>query len=114
MSEPDIQRRLLLGCAVGALALRPSRTKADTSFTNFSFAATGAPAAHTMPDRLSDIVNVKDWGALGLGGDYTSQIQAAINYAIGPRPDGTIGGTVFFPAGGYKTHNLIVGSDTVI
>jgi hypothetical protein len=66
-----------------------------------------------MPDRLSDIVNVKDWGALGRGGDYTSQIQAAINYAMGPRPDGTTGGTVFFPAGGYKTHNLIVGSDTV-
>jgi hypothetical protein len=113
MSEPDIQRRLLLGSAVAALALRPSHTKADTSFTNFSFAATGAPAKRTMPERLSDIVNVKDWGAAGLGADYTSQIQAAINFAIGPRPDGTTGGTVFFPPGHYASHNLIVGSDSV-
>jgi hypothetical protein len=66
-----------------------------------------------MPDRLSDIVNVKDWGAAGLGANYTSQIQAAINYAIGPRPDGTTGGTVFFPPGAYKTHNLVIGSNSV-
>jgi hypothetical protein len=113
MSEPDIQRRLLLGSAVAALALRPSHTKADTSFTNFSFAATGAPTARTMPDRLNDVINVKDWGAAGLRADYTRQIQAAINFAIGPRPDGTTGGTVFFPPGAYNTHNLIVGSNSV-
>jgi hypothetical protein len=109
-----IPRRLFLGSGAGALASKLSGpAQADTAFTEFKFPATGAPAARTMPDRLSDIVNVKDWGALGLGGDYTSRIQAAIYYAIGPRPDGTTGGTVFFPPGVYKTHNLIVGSNTV-
>jgi hypothetical protein len=55
-----------------------------------------------MPVRLSDIINVKDWGAFGdaFSNDGPA-IQAAINYAIGPRPDGSVGGTVFFPAGNY-------------
>jgi polygalacturonase len=104
MSEPDLQRRLLLGSAVGTLALRPSRTKADKSFTNFSFAATGAPAVWTMADRLSDIVNVKDWGAKGDNStDDKSAIQAAINYCITHG-----GGTVFFPEGSYKTSQPLV------
>ena len=99
-----IPRRLFLGSGAGALASKLSGpAQADTAFTEFKFPATGAPAARTMPDRLSDIVNVKDWGALGLGGDYTSRIQAAIYYAIGPRPDGTTGGTVFFLLG-YTKH----------
>jgi hypothetical protein len=36
-----------------------------------------------MPDRLSDIINVKDWGALGnqVAND-TAAIQAAINYSL--------------------------------
>jgi hypothetical protein len=60
-----------------------------------------------MPDRLSDTVNVKDWGALGTGGatDDTTKIQAAINYCISRG-----GGTVFFPSGRYKVSTLTVGS----
>jgi hypothetical protein len=109
-----MQRRLFMGGVLGALGVGHARiVQADTSFTEFKFPATGAPAARTMPDRLSDIVNVKDWGAAGLGADYTSQIQAAINFAIGPRVDGSTGGTVFFPPGAYKSHNLTVGSDRV-
>jgi hypothetical protein len=66
MNALNIRRRLLLGGAVGALALRPSRTAhADMPFANFGFAATGAPTARTMPDRLNDVINVKDWGAKG-------------------------------------------------
>jgi Pectate lyase superfamily protein len=109
-----MQRRLFMGGVLGALGVGPARiVQADTSFTEFKFPATGAPAARTMPDRLSDIVNVKDWGAAGLGADYTSQIQAAINYAIGPRSDGTTGGIVFLPPGAYNTHNLTIGSKSV-
>jgi polygalacturonase len=109
-----MQRRLFMGGVLGALGVGPARmVQADTSFTEFKFPATDAPAARTMPDRLSDIVNVKDWGAAGLRADYRRQIQAAINFAIGPRPDGTTGGTVFFPPGYYVLHNLLVGSDSV-
>jgi polygalacturonase len=86
MNVLNTQRRLLLGSAVGALALRPSRTvKADTTFTNFSFAATGAPAGvkRTLPDRLAEIINVKDWGALGNNSnDDSGPIQNAVNQAM--------------------------------
>ena len=111
MNVLNTQRRLLLGSAVGALALRPSRTvKADTTFTNFSFAATGAPASvkRTLPDRLSEVINVKDWGAVGNGSaDDSGPIQNAVTHAILQG-----GGKVFFPPGNYAfvaTANLVVG-----
>jgi polygalacturonase len=110
MSARDIPRRLFLGNAAGALAFRPSHTaQADTTFTNFRFAATGAPAARTMPDRLSDIVNVKDWGAVGNGStNDESSIQNAIDYVAGKG-----GGRGFFPTGTYNlkgpNHGLKVG-----
>jgi Pectate lyase superfamily protein len=111
VKAPDIQRRLFLVSAVGALALRPSSTvQADTAFTNFKFAATGAPTARTMPDRLSDIINIKDWGALGNNtADDLPAIQAAIDYCISIG-----GGKVIFPAGTYRLlsgpKRLVVGS----
>jgi hypothetical protein len=107
MNAINIRRRLLLSGAVGALAL-PSRTaQADTTFANFSFAATGAPAVRTMPDRLSDIINVKDWGALGKRSNDTTAIQNAINHAISKG-----GGKVFFPPGIYYVNNLTIGSNS--
>ena len=116
MSPQIIRRRLLLGGAVSALTITPSRAaQADTTFENFGFAATGAPTARTMPDRLSDIINVKDWGAKGDGvNDDTAAIQNAINYCISTA-GGTKqpGGKVFFPAGRYAITNgsyLYVGS----
>src|SRR5262245_21555545 len=76
VSTRTIGRRLLLGGALGALAA--PRAQADTSFTNFRFPATGAPMARTMPDRLAEIMNVKDFGAVGDGShDDTTNIQAA-------------------------------------
>jgi polygalacturonase len=108
MNAINIRRRLLLSGAVGALALRPSYTaQADTTFTNFSFAATGAPTARTMPDRLSDVINIKDWGAIGNHkNNDTSAIQGAVDYAISRG-----GGKVFFPPGHYVIDRpLVVGS----
>lgn len=73
----------------------------------YQFAATGASAKRTLPDRLSDVINVKDWGAKGDNStNDTTSIQAAITYAM------TNGGVVFFPPGVYKTHNLTVGSSS--
>jgi hypothetical protein len=113
MNAINIPRRLLLGSAVGAFALRPSRTaQADTTFTNFSFAATGAATARTMPDRLSDVQNVKDWGAVGNNSNNdTTAINNAIAYCVSQG-----GGTVFFPPGIYLlkrgTGHLTVGSSS--
>jgi hypothetical protein len=103
MSAQDMGRRLLLGSAVGALALMPSRiAQADTAFTQFGFPATGAPTARTMPDRLAEIKNVKDFGARGDGStDDTSAIQAAINAAAAK------GGSVYFPSGVYKISSTL-------
>jgi Pectate lyase superfamily protein len=114
MKDVDIRRRLFIGSTVGALALRASRTaRADTPFTKFSFPATGAPTARTMPDRLSDSINVKDWGAKGNNTDDDSAaIQAAINYCLSTTSGKPAGGTVYFPPGTYKCNTSItVGSN---
>jgi hypothetical protein len=111
MNARDMPRRLFLGSAVGALALKPSRTaQADTPFTNFSFAAKGAPIARTMPDRLNDVINVKDWGAFGDNShNDTTAIQNAIDFCISRG-----GGKVFFPQGQYLISSpLVVGDNSL-
>lgn len=71
-----------------------------TVFVTWAFPATGSSATRTMPDRLSDIVNVKDWGATGNGvTDDSAAVQDAIDYLTVTK--GT-GGKVFFPPGTYK------------
>jgi Pectate lyase superfamily protein len=116
MRAQIIRRRVLLGGAVSALAFTPSRTaQADTPFANFGFAATGAPTARTMPDRLAEVVNVLDWGAKGDGStDDSAAIQAAIDYCLSTKVGtGAFGGKIFFPPGGYKIGTALnVGSDT--
>ena len=89
-----IPRRLFLGTGIGALASKLSQpAEADTIFTEFSFPATGAPTRRTMPDRLADIINVKDWGAIGNGiADDATSIQNAIDHCITSQD----GGKVFF------------------
>ena len=105
MDAHGLRRRQFLGSAAGALAITsPPTAQADTVFTSFSFAATGAPTARTMPDRLNDIINVKDWGAIG--NNRANDTSAAIDYAISQG-----GGKVFFPPGSYiLTRPLVVGS----
>lgn len=61
--------------------------------------ASGA-VARTLSAKLRDLVNVKDFGAVGNGiADDTAAIQKAIDYTFST-PNG--GGTVFFPDGRYK------------
>ena len=54
--------------------------------------ATGSTTARTLQDRFADVVNVKDFGAVGDGvTDDTNAFQAAINYVAN-----LSGGTVQF------------------
>ena len=67
-----------------------------TVFYTWGFPATGATANRTMPVRLGEVVNVKDWGAVGDGTDDVTFIQDAIDHCISQG-----GGTIFFPTGSY-------------
>jgi hypothetical protein len=70
----------------------------DTAFINFAFPSTGLGAVNrTMPARLSDIFNIRDFGATGNGTTNDSPfIQKTIDAAITNN-----GGIIFFPPGGY-------------
>src|SRR4051812_1724955 len=83
---------------LGGAALLAPRAVADTSFTSFAFPAAGTSTPRTMPDRLSEIKNVLDYGADPTGGaDSTAAIQAAVNWTSGANR-----GTIYFPLGNYK------------
>ena len=60
--------------------------------------ATGSITARSLANRFADVVNVKDFGAVGDGvTDDTAAIQAAINSS----------GFVFIPEGTYKISSLL-------
>src|SRR6516225_3348455 len=105
---------LSAGLGVGALALLPQRASGDTPFTSFPFTATGAPTPRTMPDRLAEIINVKDYGAVGDGAtNDAAALQAAFDAAFGSwsSPHGvslaSSNRPVFFPAGLYKVASAL-------
>jgi hypothetical protein len=102
---PDVIRRAsLLGAPAALLSLR-HEAQADTAFADFAFPATGTATYRTMPDRLLDVLNVKDWGALGNGRHNDApNINAAIQYAITKG-----GGRIFFPNGNYNLGSAIYG-----
>src|ERR1700732_3856511 len=111
LTVPDEIRRASLIAAPIAL-FGGNAALADTAFTKFSFPATGARANRTMPDRLSDIFNVKDYGALGnwngsTGNDDTAAIQACLTAA-----SNNWGGVVFFPPGKYHTTSRLTVPDS--
>jgi hypothetical protein len=110
MNSQVSKRIVAAGLAAGALSLlRQQGASADTPFTSFPFPATGASTLRTMPERLAEIVNVKDFGAVGNGTtNDTAAIQAAFDAAYGTStaPNGSSGfanRTVFFPPGNYMT-----------
>lgn len=87
----------------------------DQPFTTYGFeadkgayAGSGAPVARTTPERLSEIVNVKDWGALGDNiHDDTDNIRAAIAFANTRGGASHYGAIVFFPPGTYHINSTI-------
>jgi hypothetical protein len=101
MSSNVTKRALSAGLGVGALALLAPRASADTPFSSFAFPATGAPTARTLPDRLGELKNVKDFGARGDGStNDTAAIQAAVDQQ----------GTIYFPRGTYRiTRPIAIG-----
>jgi hypothetical protein len=65
-----------------------------------SVTATGSTTARTLANRFADVVNVKDFGAVGDGvADDTAAIQAAVAASGGK--------TIFFPTGTYIVNNNI-------
>jgi len=75
----------------------------DVPFTNYAFPASGASKNRTMPARLNDVINVRDWGAKGDGvTDDTAAIQAAIEYGrLLTNSFFCAGAQIFIPAGTY-------------
>lgn len=74
-----------------------SQGKDDASIIYYLPAGTGA-VPRTVQSKLRDVVNIKDFGALGDGvADDTAVIQLAINSGAA---------SVFFPAGTYKVSLL--------
>jgi hypothetical protein len=70
--------------------------------------ATGSTTARTLANRFADVVNVKDFGAVGDGvADDAAAIQAAVTAAQ------AVGGEVFFPAGVYRVRSQITITSTV-
>jgi hypothetical protein len=70
--------------------------------------ATGSTTARNLDDRFADVVNVKDFGAVGDGiVNDTVAIQAAVNFITNDQ-------TLFFPKGSYRiTQTIQVNSKSV-
>jgi hypothetical protein len=85
-----------------------------------SVTATGSTTARTLENRFADVVNVKDFGALGnwngtIGQDDTTFIQNAVTFC------NTNNTTLYWPSGTYRTtasitdfHNIHHSGDGIV
>ena len=71
--------------------------------------STGSTTARSLANRFADVVNVKDFGAVGDGvADDTDKIQDAIDAA-----NANGGGTVYIPCGKYSIKSTILAKSNV-
>jgi polygalacturonase len=90
------------------------------AISNGDSGLTARTVLNTMMTRMQDVINVKDWGAVGNGStDDTAALQAALDSAYGtsgsPHGDSSkyTNKGVFFPNGNYKiTSPLTIRSAT--
>ena len=87
---------------IAATPLYQAFKQAMSAFVGQSdITATGSTTARSLEDRFADIVNVKDFGAVGDGvTDDTEAIQAAFDFGRG--------NTVFIPAGVYLVSRTLI------
>lgn len=77
-----------------AVIVQGATTRKATVLQLQTITATGSTAARTLANRFADVVNVKDFGAVGDGvADDTAAVQAALN------SPGAAGGTINIPNG---------------
>ncbi len=77
-----------------------------TAVSNFNeltnYTASGTTFARNLVTRSSDVINVKDFGALGIGTDDTTSIQAALSQACSTLK------SLYIPSGNYKISQTLV------
>lgn len=111
-----VTRRDLVVASAGvgiAATIASQQSQADTIFTSFAYPVGVSTASRTTGTRFSDVLNVRDFGAVGDGTtDDTAAIQACFNAAYGsssaPHNGLSSAGSplynnksVFFPVGFY-------------
>lgn len=108
------RRSFLAGLGASAIAI-PALAASDLAiFSNGASGSSVRTTLNTVITRFQDVINVKDWGAIGDGSaDDTASIQAALDAAYGTTgsPHGTASVTtnkpVFFPNGNYKVTSAL-------
>jgi hypothetical protein len=94
---------VLLGATASTGRLSPTSDLSQNKVT-----ATGSTAARALKDRAADVVNVKDFGAVGNGvADDTAEIQAAVAYALANAKP------VYIPAGTYLVSSTITAGSSI-
>lgn len=79
---------------------------AQTFGSNLPVTATGSSVSRSLKDRFAEIINVKDFGAIGDNvADDTAAIQLAVNYLN--TVSATLPATLIFPSGRYRVTNEI-------
>lgn len=93
--------------ATGKIIQNSTATLSDTGVAaGMKIIPTGASTARTLEARAADVINVKDFGAVGDGvTDDTTAITAAHTAMVS-------GGALYFPSGTYKVSSAITLSKT--